>query len=262
MNALDIADIRLTRVADSIAFASGFVDMQDSVRELRGLSLREMNLQRQIDSATRRNEALERELEEVKAREATLLARIAELENLAGVDPLTMIPNRRAFDEAVSREWNRCTRMRQSLAIAFIDLDKLKSINDEHGHGAGDAALKAMAEQLVRVVRRAGEIVARYGGDEFAAILPGLSLEEASGLLDLAIKAIRTTSLRLGEVAIAIRASIGVAAISPYGSRLDAAGLVKAADDACLLAKRKGRDRVVAAVVSNDEISFAAVSTP
>jgi diguanylate cyclase (GGDEF)-like protein len=268
LTALDDAEVRLERVFTSLCFAEGHIRMTEAARRLRVVPIESAALQQQLegthaDVATERqkNMALEgliREKDEELSRLRTL---IADLERDVGIDPLTAVANRRAFDDTLSSEWRRCARVRQPLAIAFIDLDRLKTINDDHGHGAGDAALKLMAQQLLRVVRRAGEVVARFGGDEFVAIMPGLRLEEACALLDVTVRALRTTSLRLGDITIPIRASIGVAALEPYGARLDEFGLVSAADQACLLAKQRGRDRAVAAMIDGDAISFADITT-
>src|SRR5208282_2205639 len=95
----------------------------------------------------------------------------AELEILAEVDPLTGIPNRRAFDEHLQAEWNRALRAGVSLGIIMIDVDHFKEYNDAFGHVAGDLCLTKIAQACASSMMRSGDFFARYGGEEFAGIL-------------------------------------------------------------------------------------------
>jgi diguanylate cyclase (GGDEF)-like protein len=113
-------------------------------------------------------------------RSRKLAARLAEL---ASTDPLTLLPNRRSWDEQLSREIARARRTRVPLSIAFIDLDGLKAVNDEHGHLAGDALLQDCARAWASHIRKE-DLLARYGGDEFALLLPACPLEEAEVVVE------------------------------------------------------------------------------
>jgi diguanylate cyclase (GGDEF)-like protein len=102
----------------------------------------------------------------------------ARLSELARTDPLTLLPNRRSWDEQLAREIARARRTRAPLSVAFIDLDGLKAVNDQFGHLAGDALLQDCARAWAAHIRTE-DLLARYGGDEFALLLPACPLEEA-----------------------------------------------------------------------------------
>ncbi len=108
---------------------------------------------------------------------ATLNQRNQELAALALLDPLTGVPNRRSLTEELQRLIARCARSGEQVIVGFVDLDRFKQINDEHGHDAGDALLCAMAERLAAHVRR-GDMLARFGGDEFVFIGVGPRADE------------------------------------------------------------------------------------
>ena len=128
---------------------------------------------------------------------------------LTHIDPLTGVPNRRALDEQLLRELARSRRSHEPLTVLLGDLDGFKSLNDTRGHAAGDAALSAVASAMVEVVRE-DDLVARYGGDEFAIVLPGcdpnatalLCARLTAAVTDLAInvdpRSTRTLSLSVG----------------------------------------------------------------
>ncbi len=101
------------------------------------------------------------------------------LENLASMDALTGVPNRRAYDLARAEEWRRCQREKLPISFIMIDIDQFKQYNDNYGHGAGDECLIRIAKALNSCVRRPGDMLARYGGEEFAAILSGTHAEGA-----------------------------------------------------------------------------------
>jgi len=181
----------------------------------------------------------------VRIHELHLCAANARLEVLAGIDGLTGIYNRRSFGEMLAQAWHRTAEHGRSLAIAMIDVDFFKSYNDKYGHGAGDACLKQIA-QTIALSLRAGDVLGRYGGEEFAVVFEAASLESAieiSERLRENIYALGTPHLgsRLGRVT----ASVGVAAVVPRAHD-DPASLLERADAALYDAKARGRNRVVA----------------
>jgi diguanylate cyclase (GGDEF)-like protein len=154
--------------------------------------------------------------------------RFTTVASLAASDPLTGLPNRRRWDEEAARMVARAERTGEPLTIALMDLDRFKSYNDTHGHQAGDRLLKEAAaawrEQL-----RAGDLLARWGGEEFAMALPGVTAEVAAPVLE---------RLR-GATPGGETASVGAASFVP-GATL--AALVEQADQALYRAKASGRD--------------------
>ncbi len=110
------------------------------------------------------------EIERLKADIASAQRRISELEARADIDPLLDILNRRGFERELKRSLAYLQRYKGEAALLFLDLDGFKAVNDRHGHAAGDALLKAVAQELVKHVR-ASDVVARLGGDEFGVLL-------------------------------------------------------------------------------------------
>ena len=190
---------------------------------------------------TDRRKEREKELLEVTRR---LEEVISSLQLISTMDALTGIPNRRLFDESISKEWRRCLRDEAPLSIIMIDLDHFKSYNDHYGHVAGDEALKYVAEAIAAAVKRPGDIVARFGGEEFCAILPGTPAGGASYVAEV----MRHNVIKLGvehqksPVASHVTISCGVATMVPK-KELRTSFLVAAADEALYEAKRKGRNQ-------------------
>lgn len=169
-----------------------------------------------------------------------------ELTRLSAVDGLTGIANRRQFDEALSREWRRCLREREPLALLMVDVDFFKQYNDGYGHQEGDECLKVVAETLRVKLRRPADIVARYGGEEFAAILPDTGLEGAMLVAEAMRSAVQALGLpHEGSAFGVVTVSIGVAAFVPQLAE-GMPRLLSAADWALYEAKRQGRNGVQA----------------
>jgi diguanylate cyclase (GGDEF)-like protein len=168
-----------------------------------------------------------------------------EIYQLATIDPLTGLYNRRQFLELLDRELARTTSHGRPLALLIIDLDHFKSINDRHGHPAGDVVLKQVATALAAHAREEF-IVARIGGEEFAAVLPEHDIEQAGAFAERLCRAIAT--LDLGEQAGARRVTVSIG-VATWGNRLvNVADLLRAADAELYRAKQSGRNRVSAAV--------------
>jgi diguanylate cyclase (GGDEF)-like protein len=174
--------------------------------------------------------------------EAALQGKQRELADLSRTDELTGLPNQRAFDEALRREFKRAQRLRGLLALAVLDLDQFKLFNQIHGEAAGDAALQRVAGLLSERFKRDTDVVARLGGEEFVALLPGFGMAEAQGVLELLRDDLR--ALRLPDGAGSLTISIGLAAASPAHPYLSAQALMQAADEALYIAKHAGRDRL------------------
>ncbi len=166
------------------------------------------------------------------------------LRETATTDPLTAVANRRHFDQRLAKAVVQAVRSATPLTLLFVDVDRLKDINDRLGHAGGDAALRLVGESLARTCR-SRDLVARWGGDEFAVLAQWTTAREGMILA----QRIRETLARLvrqyGSVP-APTVSIGVAELAQIGqSRPEA--LLCAADDALYLAKTSGRDRVTVA---------------
>lgn len=176
------------------------------------------------------------------------------LKRMAFVDGLTGIFNRRHFDERLASEWARGARDGSPLAVVMLDIDFFKQYNDHYGHQAGDACLKAVASTLRRALKRPGDVVTRYGGEEFACILPGTDLAGAQQVAQRMIQHIRDLQRPHGASAVApvVTLSAGVAVMRPQpepdASQVDA--LLACADQQLYRAKQQGRDRVCAAEVA------------
>ncbi|OAB60952.1 hypothetical protein AY599_09860 [Leptolyngbya valderiana BDU 20041] len=166
------------------------------------------------------------------------------LEQLASLDELTQLFNRRHFNEVFDREWRRMARERQPLSLILCDIDEFKKYNDAYGHVAGDACLEQVAEVLREGLRRGGDLAARYGGEEFAIILPNTEL---SGAVDVVQSirdrlAARNLPHPASQVTASVTLSVGIASWVPSASS-SAEELLKAADWALYQAKVRGRDR-------------------
>ena len=165
------------------------------------------------------------------------------LETLSITDGLTGLYNHRHFYETLGRELQRSARERSPLSLLLFDIDHFKQYNDTHGHTEGDAALRAVAQQI-RDSIRGSDLAFRYGGEELAVLLPACTADRALDVGNKIRAAVERTARR--ESAHAVTVSGGTATCPEHGTTTNA--LVKAADAALYEAKRAGRNRVVAAV--------------
>jgi diguanylate cyclase (GGDEF)-like protein len=164
---------------------------------------------------------------------------------LAITDGLTGIPNRRYFDEQLAREWQRASRMSDSLAIAMIDVDWFKKYNDYYGHQAGDDCLRQVAKLLACTAQRGGDFVARYGGEEFALILPTTYGQAALTVVENACRALSDLNLPhcdsdFGKVTLSGGVAVGIPSTDK-----SAEDLIHQADEALYTAKNSGRNKAV-----------------
>lgn len=180
----------------------------------------------------------------VRQRTQALVAANRKLKQMAEIDELTGIANRRSFDQYLRQQIAKCHAGNRPLALALIDLDQFKPYNDRHGHLAGDRVLRDVAHCLVEGFGNDDSLVARFGGDEFAAVLPGVDLE---GARELAERARRHCADACGEVEL----SIGIGAVRP-GQPVDSVGLLETADHQLYEMKRAGRNGVSTAWVDSD----------
>jgi two-component system, cell cycle response regulator len=172
---------------------------------------------------------------------ALLNARLLEhVQKLAELDGLTSVANRRTFEAVLDRELSRARRTGGDVGLVLLDVDRFKELNDEDGHQAGDELLRNVGRVLVENSRDF-DTAARYGGDEFALILPGSSVADA---LDVAERIRKVLAPAQADASVPATLSMGVASF-PFHAH-DASSLVQAADEALYESKRAGRNRVSA----------------
>ena len=167
------------------------------------------------------------------------------LEQLAALDGLTGIPNRRRFDESYALEWRRCQRAGQPLSLVVADVDHFKAYNDTLGHAAGDRVLQEVAAVLRQCARRPGDLAARYGGEEFVLLLPETGAQEAQMLAEELRAKLEARGLThpASPVGASVTLSIGGASTTPMQADADPAFL-PLADAALYQAKASGRNCV------------------
>jgi diguanylate cyclase (GGDEF)-like protein len=168
-----------------------------------------------------------------------LVRRANQFEQLATIDGLTGLGNRRQFDTLAEAEWQRFQRCHRPLSLMLVDLDHFKQINDQYGHEAGDQAIKELAA-IFAESKRGTDIVARLGGDEFAMLLPETDLEQALAAAERLRGAVIGRNRRSGDHSTAITLSIGVATATLSMSGIKA--LMRKADGALYEAKEAGRN--------------------
>ena len=225
------------------AFAAGACDFLGKPVEPVELLARmrsALNLKKQLDGCKTR----EKELVEVTSRLRQLNE---ELQRLAILDELTGVANRRFFNMVFAQEWGRAAREVIPLSLIFIDIDFFKNYNDTYGHAQGDVCLKKVAGALSGSVKRPTDQVSRYGGEEFAVIVPHTAIHGARSMAE----GLRAKVEELGlehcgsSVHDRVTISLGVACATPERG-LTPESLLQAADRAVYEAKRTGRNRVEA----------------
>ncbi len=160
-------------------------------------------------------------------------------------DALTGVPNRRAFDQSLRSLWRRCTRESEPISVAMIDIDNFKSFNDTFGHLVGDEVLCAVARALSNELRADGDVLARFGGEEFAAVLPGADRDAAIAAAQRLVEAVRAVTMRQAADW-SLSVSVGTASWHPGDDPVKSGDALALADRALYAAKRAGKDRAVA----------------
>jgi diguanylate cyclase (GGDEF)-like protein len=192
-------------------------------------------LRQQVRHAIERSQLLKK-LEEANQR----------LEQLAILDGLTQVANRRRFDEYLSQSWRCMSRERSPLSLIMVDVDFFKSYNDTYGHQAGDACLRKIAKAISDTVHRPFDLVARYGGEEFVVVLPNTPIAGATQVASQIHKAVNALHIphQGSTIAEHVTLSLGISSVVPY-PEVAPESLLIAADRALYQAKGEGRDRSV-----------------
>ncbi|MBI5107876.1 MAG: diguanylate cyclase [Rhodocyclales bacterium] len=225
----------------AVALDSGADDFLDKPLDPRLLNLRLRAGRRMI----REQQLLRLEQEQLRRRLLELSITSQHAREAALTDVLTGLYNRRHAMDRLAQEWAEADRGRRPLAVLMLDIDFFKAVNDSHGHDAGDAVLRKVADVL-RTIARLSDVVCRYGGEEFLIIAPDTSLDGAVQLAERIRVGIERQPLPVCGKALKLSMSLGVAVKDgKYGSH---ERLLKAADEALYLAKQRGRNRVERAV--------------
>ncbi len=162
----------------------------------------------------------------------------------ARVDWLTSLPTRRVLERALERQWSERRRRDEPFAVALLDLDHFKSINDRFGHGVGDEVLMRVGKTLHDSLRR-HELACRFGGEEFALLLRGVEGQDALRAVERVLEGIREIHVAVGDKDVAVAASAGLATVPRTGEAVGTRRLLEIADIALYRAKAEGRDRVI-----------------
>ncbi len=198
-----------------------------------------------------RDETEEAQLEattrlEHRVRERTLELEDAntKLQQLSSLDPLTGTFNRRYFSDQLQAEWKRAIREKQPISLIMLDIDHFKSFNDQYGHQAGDECLRFLVRHLLGCIYRTSDVVVRYGGEEFAIVLPNTDGGGAEVIASRIKSTLKKHAFPMEGQTIPVTVSQGLATMTPSTS--DAPdSLIRRADEALYEAKGQGRDRFV-----------------
>ena len=167
------------------------------------------------------------------------------LEKLAGLDGLTEIPNRRSFDDALIKEWNRLSRNGLPLSLAMVDVDYFKLFNDNYGHAQGDQVLKSVANLLNWGMRRTTDLAARYGGEEFVLLFPETSSDDAQQRVEKIRESIEALKIYHEYSTAAPFVTVSIGGATAVNRQILPATLIETADAMLYKAKKSGRNSVI-----------------
>ncbi|MFZ7120288.1 MAG: diguanylate cyclase [Eubacteriaceae bacterium] len=170
------------------------------------------------------------------------------------IDALTELSNRRKYDEMIKIEWNRCMRSKKPLSVIMIDIDDFKVYNDTYGHLMGDECLKDIALSLKQELNRTSDFVCRWGGEEFACLIPMSDSNESFLVAEKLRKSVENLMIpnELSSVKKIVTISLGIASKVPRAND-DINELINKADEALYFAKRNGKNRVYSYTMENFE---------
>lgn len=232
---------RLGRLEEAYEQLDGYVERQAKIDRERGALMVRASLI-ELEAGLASDHQLHVVTREVLAEaNRSLRDQTEQLERLSTTDELTGVYNRRHLSRRLEEEARRAARDGTMLALVLLDVDNFKAINDRHSHVAGDQVLVRIAGVLAETVRRS-DVVARWGGEEFALLLPGCGIGEASRVAEKARAAIAGNDWSDAAPGLAVTVSIGVACLREAGS--DTLELVRLADRRLYGAKRAGRNRI------------------
>ena len=200
----------------------------------------EQNRQRDLESQL---DTLNKRLREMESQSAQIEQRMLEQQRLALLDSLTQLPNRNAYEQRLTYEYERWQRYQRPLVLAVCDLDHFKSINDNFGHLAGDKVLRIIAKTLRDRLRKT-DFVARFGGEEFVILMPETERQEALQTLDAIRQAVAASPFHFRDKPVAITLSVGIAIFSDTAT---SDHVFERADTALYQAKQAGRNCCVVA---------------
>lgn len=194
------------------------------------------------------SEELNALVEQVQTQQLQLIAQSREMQALSYQDSLTALANRRRFDQAIADNWAMAQRQRKPLALLMCDVDYFKTYNDHYGHQKGDEILRQLAQIIGQVVVRTSDLATRYGGEEFAILLPDTTETGAVHLAEALQQKLQQANIPhdYSHICRRLTLSIGVAAMIP-DSEQSPRDLVRLADEALYAAKAGGRNRIEAA---------------
>ncbi|MCW8958633.1 MAG: diguanylate cyclase [Gammaproteobacteria bacterium] len=197
------------------------------------------------------NAQLQQEIGEREQAETQLKAANRELERISMQDGLLGIANRRHLDEVLAKEYSRALRQRAPLSLIIADIDQFKDYNDHYGHQAGDDSLRKVAQAMAARLKRPTDLLARYGGEEIAVVLPDTAADGAREIAERLRAAVEQVAIPHAASAVAphVTISLGVHTLQPSEvvQEEGLAAFIGTADGALYAAKRAGRNRVVAA---------------
>ena len=228
---LDEIGKRTRETATLFEIQIGASTSYDSILKKANETLVEITLQSQQQATTLKKEA------------SSLAEQNQQLQRQATTDALTGLANRASFDRFLADRIEAAQRESKPLSLLLLDIDKFKSVNDQHGHPIGDEVLRALG-QLLGTAARTQDLAARFGGEEMCLVLPGTGRSTAAAIAESIRRAIAAKPLVCGGLKLPVTASIGVATLEPDGPLKAPAHLLKAADLAVYNAKHSGRNCV------------------